>query len=229
MQGTILETTSPYSAQQNGIAERVNCTLTKHAGAMLFESKAPKFLWSEALAYACYLKNRVPSQVHGKFWPTPFEAFWGKKPDISTLQVWGSKCYVLNQGENRSKRDPKMNTAIFTGISDVQGKSWRYYKQGAKKILHSRNIAFVKSESYASGDIEDYDLLKAVVPPAEGEQKSESDSKSEQPKVNERTQGDNSKQIPAHMKSTPIKDEKPAHSSSPAQPSSLLPVKLASA
>jgi hypothetical protein len=90
---------------------------------MLIESNAPLFLWSEAIAYACYLKNRTPTQVHGQYQATPFESFWGKRPDISTLRPWGSVCYVLNQGE-RSKLDPKTFKAIFTGISDYQGKSW---------------------------------------------------------------------------------------------------------
>ncbi|QRW26084.1 integrase core domain protein [Rhizoctonia solani] len=118
--GTVLETTAPYSSQQNGIAERLNRTLTDKARAMLLESAAPKFLWNEAIAYACYLKNRVPTQVHGKFWKTPFEAFWGNKPDVSVLRPWGTKCYVLDQGENRSKLDPKTFTATFVGISDAQ-------------------------------------------------------------------------------------------------------------
>ena len=102
----------------------MNRTLTEKARAMLIESGAPKFLWSEAIAYACYLKNRVPTQVHGKYWKTPYEAFWGKKPNISVLRPWGMKCYVLAQGENQSKLDPKTLTALFMGISDVQGKSW---------------------------------------------------------------------------------------------------------
>ncbi|QRW23748.1 integrase core domain protein [Rhizoctonia solani] len=55
--GTILETKAPHSSQQNGIAERLNWTLTNKARAMMLESNAPKFLWNEAIAYACYLKN----------------------------------------------------------------------------------------------------------------------------------------------------------------------------
>ncbi|QRV85201.1 Retrovirus-related Pol polyprotein from transposon TNT 1-94 [Ceratobasidium sp. AG-Ba] len=167
--GTIIETTAPYSAQQNGIAERLNRTLTEKARAMLLESGAPKSLWSEAIAYACYLKNRVPTQVNGKFWRTPFEAFWGKKPDVSVLRPWGATCYVLNQGDNISKLDPKTTTGIFTGISDTQGKSWRYYKPGANRILHSRNITFPKIYANPTGESDETDWAETVVPPAEGE------------------------------------------------------------
>ncbi|KEP45177.1 integrase core domain protein, partial [Rhizoctonia solani 123E] len=171
--GTILETTAPYSAQQNGIAERLNRTLTEKVRAMLIESAAPKFLWSEAIAYACYLKNCVPTQVHRTFWKTPFEAFWGKIPD----------------GENRSKLDSKTTTALFTGISDYQGKSWRYYKTGANRILHSRNITFLRSHTAAEGAYDEMDWGESVVPPAEGENMTRSGSKSEQRDENARTGG----------------------------------------
>ncbi|KAF8749245.1 Reverse transcriptase (RNA-dependent DNA polymerase) [Rhizoctonia solani] len=167
--GTVLETTALYSAQQNGIAKQLNQTLTNKAQAMLLESAAPKFLWNEALAYACYLKNQVPTQVHGTFWKTPFEAFWGQKPDISVLRPWGTKCYVLDQGENRSKLDSKTFTATFVGISDVQGKSWRYYKTGANRILHSRNILFPKDHAAIKDVADNTNWGELVAPPAEGE------------------------------------------------------------
>ncbi|QRV80986.1 integrase core domain protein [Ceratobasidium sp. AG-Ba] len=191
LKGTILETTSPHSAQQNGIAERLNRTLTEKARAMMLESGAPKFLWSEAIAYACYLKNRVPTQVHGKFWRTPYELFWNKKPDISRLQPWGTKCYVLNQGENISKLDPKTFTGIFTGISDLQGKSWRYYKTGANRILHSRNISFPRIYAHPMAAQQDPEWGETVVPPAEGEMSQDS-SAAEQPIEHAGTGGEKS-------------------------------------
>ncbi|GJU17124.1 retrovirus-related pol polyprotein from transposon TNT 1-94 [Tanacetum coccineum] len=40
--------------QQNGIIKRQNCTLVEAARTMLIFSKAPLFLWAEAVATACY-------------------------------------------------------------------------------------------------------------------------------------------------------------------------------
>ena len=59
--GIIMEFTAPYSPAQNGIAERLNRTLLEHARAMLFAKQTPKMLWPEAVAYACYIKNRMPT------------------------------------------------------------------------------------------------------------------------------------------------------------------------
>ncbi|QRW23942.1 integrase core domain protein [Rhizoctonia solani] len=193
--GTVLETTALYSAQQNGIAKQLNQTLTDKAQAMLLESAAPKFLWNEALAYACYLKNQVPTQVHGTFWKTPFEAFWGRKPNVSVLRPWGTKCYVLDQG-----------------ISDVQGKSWRYYKTRANWILHSRNILFPKDHAAIKDVADNTDWGELVAPPAEGEM-TQTNSAAEQPTKPTGTGGahvvsknkENDSKLPSDKK--PIKSE----------------------
>ncbi|QRV96308.1 Retrovirus-related Pol polyprotein from transposon TNT 1-94 [Ceratobasidium sp. AG-Ba] len=205
LNGTILETTAPYSAQQNGIAERLNRTLAEKARAMMIEASAPKFLWSEAIAYACYLKNRTPTQVNGKFWKTPYELFWNKRPEISRLRPWGAKCYILNQGENVSKLDAKTFTGIFTGISDVQGKSWRYYKTGANRILHSRNVSFPRVYAHDLGTQQDPDWGETVVPPAEGEM-SQSDSAAERLKEPTGIGGEHSSKVESESK--PSNDSK---------------------
>ncbi|GJX11588.1 integrase, catalytic region, zinc finger, CCHC-type containing protein [Tanacetum coccineum] len=44
----------PRTPQQNGVVERWNYTLIEAAQIMLIFSKAPIFLWAEAVATACY-------------------------------------------------------------------------------------------------------------------------------------------------------------------------------
>nr|GEV87554.1 retrovirus-related Pol polyprotein from transposon TNT 1-94 [Tanacetum cinerariifolium] len=48
--------------QQNGVVERQNRTLVEAARTMLIFSKAPMFLWAEAISTACYTQNR--SLIH---------------------------------------------------------------------------------------------------------------------------------------------------------------------
>ena len=49
------ELTVPYSPQQNGVAERMNCTLMESARSMLAPAGLPDSYWAEAVATAAYL------------------------------------------------------------------------------------------------------------------------------------------------------------------------------
>ncbi|GKA20702.1 retrovirus-related pol polyprotein from transposon TNT 1-94 [Tanacetum coccineum] len=52
------QTSVARTPQQNGIVKRWNCTLVEVARTMLIFSKALLFLWTEAVATACYTQNR---------------------------------------------------------------------------------------------------------------------------------------------------------------------------
>nr|GFB76554.1 retrovirus-related Pol polyprotein from transposon TNT 1-94 [Tanacetum cinerariifolium] len=60
---------------------------------MLIFSRAPLFLWAEAIATACFTQNR--SIIHRRFKKTPYELINGRKPDISFLHVFGALCYPI--------------------------------------------------------------------------------------------------------------------------------------
>ena len=53
--GIIIETTTPYSPSQNGVAERFNWTLLELACAMFFKKNLHIFLWDKAVVHAAYL------------------------------------------------------------------------------------------------------------------------------------------------------------------------------
>ncbi|GJW22070.1 retrovirus-related pol polyprotein from transposon TNT 1-94 [Tanacetum coccineum] len=59
----------PRTPQQNSVVERRNRTLVEAARTMLIFSKAPMFLWAEAVATACYTQNR--SLIHTGHNKTP--------------------------------------------------------------------------------------------------------------------------------------------------------------
>ncbi|GJW71475.1 retrovirus-related pol polyprotein from transposon TNT 1-94 [Tanacetum coccineum] len=52
------QTSVARTPQQNGVVERQNRTLVEAARTMLIFSKAPLFLWAEAINTACYTQNR---------------------------------------------------------------------------------------------------------------------------------------------------------------------------
>ncbi|EUC60967.1 integrase core domain protein [Rhizoctonia solani AG-3 Rhs1AP] len=147
--GTILRTTAPYSPAQNGIAERLNRTLFDHERCMMFEAEAPPSWWQESTAYACFLKNRTPTFINGKL-ITPYEAFYGKKPNIMTFYKFGAPVQILDQSGSRGKLDPKTKPARFVGIAENQGNSYRYIPDGGRQVLHSRNVYFPKDSETMS-------------------------------------------------------------------------------
>ncbi|GJW81196.1 retrovirus-related pol polyprotein from transposon TNT 1-94 [Tanacetum coccineum] len=86
------------SVRKNGVVERRNRTLVEAARTMLIFSKAPLFLWAEAINTACYTKNRSLIRLqHNK---TPYEIMQDKKLDLSFFHVFGSLCYPTNDNDD---------------------------------------------------------------------------------------------------------------------------------
>ncbi|GJW73310.1 retrovirus-related pol polyprotein from transposon TNT 1-94 [Tanacetum coccineum] len=71
-----------------------NCALVEAAKTMLIFSKASMFLWTEAMANACYTQNR--SLIHTLHNKTPYELVHDKKPDLTFFCVFGALCYPPN-------------------------------------------------------------------------------------------------------------------------------------
>ena len=59
---------------------------------MLESKKLDENLWDEAMHAIAYIYNRVP---HSSMkWNTPFEAYFGHKPDVLNLRVFGSTAWA---------------------------------------------------------------------------------------------------------------------------------------
>lgn len=89
--GIIHQTSAVYTPQQNGRAERPNRTLMDIARAFLFDAHADPGLWGEGLMTGAHVYNMTPSITQTK---TPHERFWGFKPNVKMLRVFGCKAYV---------------------------------------------------------------------------------------------------------------------------------------
>ncbi|GKA62643.1 retrovirus-related pol polyprotein from transposon TNT 1-94 [Tanacetum coccineum] len=94
-----------HTPQQNGVVERRNQTLIEVARTMLKFSKAPLFLWAEAINTACYTKNR--SIIRRRYNKTPYDLMQDKKPDLLFFHVFGALCYPTNDNDDLGKLDAK--------------------------------------------------------------------------------------------------------------------------
>jgi hypothetical protein len=85
----------PYSPSSNGIAERLVGVATNGARAMLRDSGLRQRLCVEAMTTFMHLWNRTPTvQNEGK---SPYELFYGIKPDVAHLRTFGCVVKVALQ------------------------------------------------------------------------------------------------------------------------------------
>ena len=107
---------TPYTPQQNGVAERANRTIVEMARSMLHHQNLNKNLWAEAVVTAVYTRNRCPtSALVGK---TPEEAWSGKRPTITHMRVFGCIAYAKVPDEKRTKLDAKGTKCLFLGYCE---------------------------------------------------------------------------------------------------------------
>ncbi len=178
-EGITIETSAPYSPSQNGVAERFNRTLIELVRAMLIAKDLPSFLWDEAVSHATYIRNRsLTRALKGK---TPYEAWTGKKPDVSHFREFGCDVWVLDESKNRSKLAPKSKKMVFMGFMDGS-KAVRYWDKTSRNVKVSRNVSFNDNEEPRELEVVEVPGLQA-----EGEVKGNLAPKTtnEQPKKDE--------------------------------------------
>lgn len=140
--GIIHQTTTPYTPELNGVAERMNRTLVEKAKCLLLNAKLNKQYWAEAVHTAAYLINRTPTKSLS--YKTPEEMWTGQKPDINHLKIFGCEAMIHIPKEKSKKWDPKAQKAIFMGYCDNM-KGYRFIIPPSKNIIRSRNAVFLES------------------------------------------------------------------------------------
>jgi transposase InsO family protein len=110
------ETSAPHSPEQNGVAERSNRTIMEPPRSLLHSKGIPLKLWDEAVNCAVYTINSILSRTESV---TPYETWYGRKPDISHLRIFGSKMYIHIPDASRQKLDAKSLQCIFMGYCDT--------------------------------------------------------------------------------------------------------------
>ena len=142
--GVIMDFTIPHTPQLNGSAERLNRSLMEKTRALLFCSGMDKQFWGEALYTATYLLNRSPTKALTDC--TPAEKWFGKKPDLSMLQIFGSVAHAKVLTYTK-KLDKRSNKCIFVGYAP---NGYRLWCESKKKIIISRDVVFANEISPSS-------------------------------------------------------------------------------
>lgn len=112
--GYVVEPTGSDGQSQNGSAEKMNDVLAVTTRALLYGAALPPQYWSVALVHSVYVHNR---RVHSRTGITPYEGWYGRKPNLKYLRMFGSRVCVKKAGQRPAKLDKHHFTGIFLGYS----------------------------------------------------------------------------------------------------------------
>nr|GEY58138.1 ribonuclease H-like domain-containing protein [Tanacetum cinerariifolium] len=149
------QTSVARTLQQNDVVKRQNRTLVEAARTMLIFFKALLFLWAEAVATACYTKNRSLIRKHHN--KTPYELLHDRKPNLMYFYVFVALCYPTNDGEDPGKLKPKADIGIFVGYAPAK-KAYRIYNRRTRLIIETIHNP-PSSSPYVPSTKNDWDIL----------------------------------------------------------------------
>jgi len=161
-------TTCPYSAQQNGISERINRTLGEMVRAMLISSGLPESLWPYAVLYATEIKNRLP---HASIdYSIPYEKFFDKKVDYSTMHQFGEKVVFVGVGGHSKKFTSSNDYGYFVGLP-AGTKGYYVFVPSTGKVIISHDVYFLNkfdkntnsNQLNESTELFDYELENVTI------------------------------------------------------------------
>ncbi|CCU76267.1 Gag-Pol polyprotein [Blumeria hordei DH14] len=148
--GSILEITTPYAADQDGVSERSIRTVLEKAWPLIEDFKIPKYLWPEIIHGVIHILNRTATySVKNK---TPHEAFLDDmrpgedhKPSVKHFRALGSKAYVHIPKEKRvvsEKLTPRAEVGILVGFEGNH--IYRVYvaSRSKEKIVRTSSVRF---------------------------------------------------------------------------------------
>jgi len=125
------ELSTPRAPEQNGFIERHNRTIVESGKAMLHDRNLPQYLWAEAANTAVYLKNRTATETLNGL--TPFEKWFGEKPSLTHLRVFGSECYAHVPKDQRTKWEMNSIKCLLVSYSEKEIKLIAYMNPQAGK------------------------------------------------------------------------------------------------
>ena len=110
---------SPYVHEQTGLIESAIKTDFTTARALLIHAGVKPYLWDHALRHVSHTRFvTITSKGIGEPLKTPFEHWYGYKPDVSYLRQFGAASYhIINKPDKDSTFDPNAQLGIMVGYT----------------------------------------------------------------------------------------------------------------
>ncbi|WAQ86171.1 hypothetical protein PtA15_6A803 [Puccinia triticina] len=143
--GVVAERSLPYHHFQNGAAECYNRTVSDMGQSILYDSELGQ--------------------------KTPYECFFGDKPQLDRTRVFGSRAYVLVAPEKQKKLDGRAVEGLVVGHL-AESKGWTFWLPATKKLVSSawaefgRNALPSTAVVATSGDLKKAEMLPLITKPA---------------------------------------------------------------
>jgi hypothetical protein len=98
------------------VVERKNRSIEESVKAMMNDHNLSMFIWGETTMTTIYVHNRSPHRILKNM--TPEESFFGKKPSVEHLRLFGCHVYIHVPKDKRKKLEPSGKKGIFVGYSE---------------------------------------------------------------------------------------------------------------
>jgi hypothetical protein len=173
--GVLREFTATGSSFQNAHVERYIRTIRESSGACLSRSGLGDAFWAEAMAYAVFVRNRLPAAGDR---PAPYHASKGQPPSLRLLHPFGCLAMVRVAAPRKSSLTTRSRPAVYLGPASVTKDAHRVLHLDTSSVAVSRNVTFfdddfplLRSDSPLAARApelaEDRPTFKPTVPPPE--------------------------------------------------------------
>ena len=107
---------------------------------MLSDAGLPNTYWGDTILHAAWIINRIPTRaLEGDI--TPYESFYGVKPSLTNLYIFGCKVYVHVPDKKCRKLDAKSLECVFIGFTPSKS-GYRFLHHNTGRILNPCDVFF---------------------------------------------------------------------------------------
>ena len=140
----LIETSTTYTPEENGVAEVTNKKMERTASALLFHGNMPPSFWEYAEYLATVLHSYIvqyPKKISG------YEMMTKHKPSMSRIRTFGCHVFAFIRKEERKKFAPKSWLAIYLS-PDPSSVGYLLWDPQKNKTFNSSSCLF---DEYSTG------------------------------------------------------------------------------
>ena len=151
----------PGEHRHSGSIERCAGTLQNLSRKSLKAARAEDKFWDSAFGHATYVTNRVLTarfrKDPSKAFKTPYEIYYGKKPDITKIAMYGAACVVRTPNPRQHlKLDDRGALGVIIGNSEEHNDGLVIYCLETKRVRISKDVIVDENRLGFTGDSADW-------------------------------------------------------------------------